>query len=296
MLVWHLKGSKLTRRQILTAQQDIWHDIPLLTSWVGNTCQSLPRQDFVRDRWEPVGASGKLRSGQEIGEEAEKGKKNLRQIEALSFPINVQVTKYTCAKSEVSNTFSRLWHHICLLIENIFDTLDMNSMLQMGLDQIWRKFATILVNVHQVWASMSWMRLLFALLLPLCGDGSYNNYRLSMLADEPFVVDSEGDDDEDGSEDVTKWEWRFHAALTLLYASTQLPTTWASLSSKIHPSYPLLFPILGSICFRRWFDIFRWLRWNERYLNEFQIFDIQTGSIFQILIDFSSVSEIQRRK
>ena len=57
-----------------------------------------------------------------------------------------------------------------------------------------------------------------------------------MLADEPFVVDSEGDDDEDGSEDVIKWEWRFHAALTLLYASTQLPTTWASLSSKIHPS------------------------------------------------------------
>ena len=107
MLVWHLKGSKLTRRQILTAQQDIWHDIPLLTSWVGNTCQNLPRQNFVRDRWEPVGASGKLRSGQEIGEEAEKGKKNLRQIEALSFPINVQVTKYTCTKSEVSNTFSR---------------------------------------------------------------------------------------------------------------------------------------------------------------------------------------------
>ena len=51
---------------------------------------------------------------------------------------------------------------------------------------------------------MSWMRLLFALLLPLCGDGSYNNYRLSMLADEPFVVDSEGDGDEDGCEDITK--------------------------------------------------------------------------------------------
>ena len=51
---------------------------------------------------------------------------------------------------------------------------------------------------------MSWMRVLFALLLPLCGDGSYNNYRLSMLADEPFVVDSEGDDGEDGSEDITK--------------------------------------------------------------------------------------------
>ena len=54
-----------------------------------------------------MGASGKLRGGQEIGEEAEKGKKNLRQIEALSFPINVQVTKYTCTKSEVCNTFWR---------------------------------------------------------------------------------------------------------------------------------------------------------------------------------------------
>jgi len=28
---------------------------------------------------------------------------------------------------------------------------------------------------------MSWMRVLFALLLPLCGDGSYNNYRLEKL-------------------------------------------------------------------------------------------------------------------
>ena len=34
---------------------------------------------------------------------------------------------------------------------------------------------------------MSWMRILFALLLPLCGDGSYNNYRLSMLADEHLL-------------------------------------------------------------------------------------------------------------
>ena len=45
-----------------------------------------------------------------------------------------------------------------------------------------------------------------------------------MLADEPFVVDSEGDGDEDGSEDITKWEWRFHAAIAL-YASMQLSIT-----------------------------------------------------------------------
>ena len=78
---------------------------------------------------------------------------------------------------------------------------------------------------------MSWMRVLFALLLPLCGDGSYNNYRLSMLAEEPFVVDCEGDDDEDGSEDITKWEWHFHAAIAS-YASMQVSITGASFPEK----------------------------------------------------------------
>ena len=97
-----------------------------------------------------MGASGKLRGGQEIGEEAEKGKKNLRQIEALSFPINAQVTKYTCTKSEVI-LLGVLWHHICLLISNIFDTLDMNSILfQNTTDRFGPDLTKIRNNVHQV--------------------------------------------------------------------------------------------------------------------------------------------------